>query len=48
MGEDKELHQAYKKEIRKEVQTRLQQDSDYKPEQFPNAREYFDGKSKRN
>ena len=47
VGDDRELQHAYQKEIKKEVESRLEKDSDYKPEQFPNTREYFDRRSRR-
>lgn len=40
--ENRKLHGAYRKEVKKEVKTRLEKDSDYRPDRFPQTRDYFD------
>lgn len=40
--ENRRLHGAYRREVKKEVKTRLEKDSDYRPDRFPQTRDYFD------
>lgn len=36
------LHGAYRREIQKEIKTRLEKDTDYRPDRFPQTRDYFE------
>ena len=38
---NRKLHGAYRREIKKEVKTRLEKDTDYRPDRFPQTRDYF-------
>ena len=40
--ENRKLHGAYRREVKKEVKTRLEKDVDYRPDRFPQTRDYFD------
>lgn len=42
------LHGAYRREIQKEIKTRLEKDTDYRPDRFPQTRDYFDKDTQRN
>lgn len=41
------LHGAYRREIQKEIKTRLEKDTDYRPDRFPQTRDYFDKDSQK-
>lgn len=45
---NRKLHGAYRREVQKEVKTRLEKDSDYRPDRFPQTRDYFDKDTQRN
>ncbi|KAL9989019.1 hypothetical protein ACROYT_G003526 [Oculina patagonica] len=45
---NRKLHGAYRREIKKEVKTRLEKDTDYRPDRFPQTRDYFDKDTQRN
>lgn len=40
--ENRVLHDSFRKEVKKEVKSRLEKDTDYRPDRFPNTRDYFD------
>lgn len=40
--ENRRLHGAYRREVKKEVKTRLEKDTEYRPDRFPHTRDYFD------
>jgi len=44
---NRKLHGAYRREIKKEVKTRLEKDTDYRPDKFPQTRDYFDKDTQR-
>lgn len=44
---NRKLHGAYRREIKKEVKTRLEKDTDYRPNKFPQTRDYFDKDTQR-
>ena len=44
---NRKLHGAYRREIKKEVKTRLEKDTDYRPDRFPQTRDYFDKDTQR-
>ena len=37
-----ELHSAYRREVHREVKAKLENDTDYIPDRFPQTRDYFD------
>lgn len=41
------LHGAYRREIQKEIKTRLDKDTDYRPDRFPQTKDCFDKDSER-
>ena len=40
--ENRALHRAYRREVQREVKARLDKDDDYRPDKFPQTRDYFD------